>query len=497
MSQTCTWACCALLSLALSAVPASAQVTQMIQGTEIFITHQWGNLYTAQALVFIRWDNIVVQDQSGVQTTIDFSNTTTTGNGTYGPIYNYGPYDMEFTWFYAGGVNGFQLGHNHIASTGNPGTCETTHWNALNDNQGVRITRQDGAQFQLVSIDYADCLEAFLIGTSYSPQAYTTLATWSAFDTTHGLVLNSTTYNTLTFQVGPPDVASIKLDQSVPPLVAFSQLTGTFSVSGTVSSYVTTSGVEITSSSPTPDPIIGSTLSILGNYFGTDTNGLTGVVLSPCTTSIIVSPGDSLSVLGQFSTSVGQGDTFALAGPAGALPVRLRSVGNNGPVTPTRSGAGSLVLDGLTTQLATQNMSLLFELTAGTPILRSIEKNYVLPVIPPTWKLGSLNGGGVQFGCIGYTPLSEMFNLVFLSPTYNLGTGPCFGIGFNALTVEQLGMPLGLAPFHVRADAEGNFFWGAPAGSVPLGLTIDMTSVVLGAGGSSAVQIGSPQRVAF
>jgi hypothetical protein len=87
--------CLAILGAACAAGTASAQAVN-ITGTEVFITHQWGNLFQGTAtLPTINWDNIVVQDQSGTMFTIGFNSTTATGSGTYGTIIPEGPHPTE------------------------------------------------------------------------------------------------------------------------------------------------------------------------------------------------------------------------------------------------------------------------------------------------------------------------------------------------------------------------------------------------------------------
>ena len=181
----------AVATLLLTSAYAQSTVVpgQPVTGTEIFITHNWGLNGITSGTTF--WDNVILQDLSGLQYTATFAALVSSATGTYGPVYTVGPYLFEYFWLGATFVpNGITPGHIHTNTTlGNPAECEGTHGNGAQQNQGIRVTRSDSAAFYLISIDYKAAFEPFLIGNFYS--AYTDLATWGNYDSTQGLVLNS------------------------------------------------------------------------------------------------------------------------------------------------------------------------------------------------------------------------------------------------------------------------------------------------------------------
>lgn len=465
-----------------------------ITSTEIFVTHNWGlNGITGGTT---NWDNIVVVDQTGSSYTISFNTTTSTGTGTYGTIVPDGPYVLEYFWFLSTGVGGITIGHTHSTTIGNPANSEATHGNGALQNQGIRITRADGAAFSIVSIDYLNALEPFLIGTSYSQTiGYADLANWTNYDATFGLILNSTSWNTLYFV--PPDVPSISLSQSPAPTIAYNQSNATFSINGTVASYRSAAGIEFTS--PSADPIIGAPVSITGNYIGFDLIALSDVTFTPCNISIAVSPSDSLTINNQISIGFGQGDYFRLGGDTGALPIRFRTLGQNGPAVTFRSGSGSSVLDTWNNGIGAggQAITLVFDVSGSAPVLVSMEKAYTIPQTARATRFGTNGAGAGVFGAIGFNIFSQIYNLFYVNPTNpTVGTGSFFGMQFGPFQLEQLAMPLFAHPVHVATDIEGNYLWGVPNGTIPPGLVVDYATIELGTSGGLAT-VTPAKRVTF
>lgn len=480
------------ICLAIFAMAASlgAQITS----TEIFVTHNWGlNGITGGTT---NWDNIVVVDQAGVSYTISFNATTTSGTGTYGPIVPDGAYNLEYFWFLSTGVGGITSGHSHTSTVGNPAQSEATHGNGTLQNQGVRITRADGAAFSIVQIDYLNALEPFLIGTSYSQTVgYADLANWTNYDSTYGLVLNSTAWNTLYFV--PPDVPTVTLSQNPPPTIAFNTSNATFSINATVASYRSAAGIEFTS--PSADPIIGAPVSISGNYVGFDLIALSDVTFTPCNIAINVSPSDGLTINNQISIGFGQGDYFRLGGDTGALPTRYRTLGQNGPAVTFRSGSGSSVLDTWNNGFGAngQAMTLVFDVSGPVPVLQSMEKAYTIPQTPKATRFGTNGAGAGVFGAIGFPIFAQIYNLFYVSPTNaTVGSGPFFGMQFGPFQMEQLAMPIFAHPVHVATNAEGNYLWGVPNGTIPPGLVVDYATVELGTSGGLATVIPA-KRITF
>lgn len=481
----------ALLAALLAAQAyGSAQITQPILGTEIFITHNWGLNGITGGTTY--WDNVVVQDSAGAQYTITLTSLTQTGTGVFGPIYTEGAYTLEYFWLGSTFVNGITPGHLHTtAGIGNPAPSEGTHGNGTLQNQGFIVRHSTGQQIQLVSIDYQNALEPFLIGTSYNLTiGYTDINTWTNFGPVEGVIMNATTFNTFTFVVIPPDVATLKMAVSPPATLAFNTSNNSVSVTGQVASYVTIGGIEITN--PTADPVIGASFTIAGNYFGSDLNGLSDIVITPCVANLIVSGSDALTMTTQVATSAGSGDTFELAGPLGCTVNTLRSMGSLGTVATSRTGSGSVVLDILNINFATQPLGLVFELANGYPTLRSVEKAYVLPTVTPQFNINTNGAGSCEVGIIGYGPISRVYNLLTLNPTNpTVGSGPFFGMQFQPIHIIELNAPIGSHPMHVTSNSNGNYFWGTAATAAPPGLIVDTCSVEL-PNASSTVGFISP-----
>jgi hypothetical protein len=80
--------------------------------------------------------------------------------------------------------------------------------------------------------------------------------------------------------------------------------------------------------------------------------------------------------------------------------------------------------------------------------------------------------GPVVIAVAGATPWNELYNLVSLSCTN--GSGLLFGVGLDAW--DQVFKPLGSHPFHVLADAEGEYHLSI-ATSCSLNVTIEAVTV--------------------
>lgn len=481
-----TASCLAILAMAGT---LGAQITS----TEIFVTHNWGlNGITTGTT---NWDNIVVVDQSGTSYSISFNSTTSTGSGVYGTIVPDGPYVLEYFWFLATVANGITPGHTHTSPIGNPANSEATHGNGPMQNQGIRITRADGAAFSIVSIEYLNAVEPFLIGTSYNQTiGYADLASWTNYGVCEGLILNSQSWRTLYFS---PNYTTISMAQSPAAIMTFNSSNSTFAINGTVASYQMTTGSVFSTSSC--DPIVGASVNITGSYSGGDLVALSDVTLTPCTVSISVNPNDSLFITNQISISFGQGDYFRLGGDTGAQPLRYRTLGQNGPAITFRNGVGSGLLDSWNSEFGVngQLMTLVFDLNGSAPLLLSIEKAYTIPQTIRETRFGTNGAGAGVFGAIGFPIFAQIYNLFYVSPTNTtVGSGPFFGMQFGPFQMEQLAMPLFAHPVHVATDAEGNYLWGVPNGTIPPGLVVDYATVELGTSGGLATVVPA-KRVTF
>ena len=76
-------------------------------------------------------------------------------------------------------------------------------------------------------------------------------------------------------------------------------------------------------------------------------------------------------------------------------------------------------------------------------------------------------------------PAGEIFNLVSLQDFAPDGSGPLFGIGFDALfQIATPKSPGGI--FHTCLDGSGSWTLSLPTGTVPLGLHAEFVSFNLG-----------------
>jgi len=83
-------------------------------------------------------------------------------------------------------------------------------------------------------------------------------------------------------------------------------------------------------------------------------------------------------------------------------------------------------------------------------------------------------------------PGGEIYNLVSLQDFTPDGSGPFFGIGFDAIPLlAQPATPVG--PFHTFLDATGQWSFALPAGVVPAGFQVEAVSILLGTAGVDRV----------
>ena len=87
------------------------------------------------------------------------------------------------------------------------------------------------------------------------------------------------------------------------------------------------------------------------------------------------------------------------------------------------------------------------------------------------------NCGPILLNVAGANPNAELYNLVSIGCTG--GNGPLLGVGWDAF--GQLFLPLGTAPFHVLADASGNYAFSLTTPCAAAPVTIEVVTVeVLG-----------------
>ena len=90
----------------------------------------------------------------------------------------------------------------------------------------------------------------------------------------------------------------------------------------------------------------------------------------------------------------------------------------------------------------------------------------------PRIGLGTDGAGSLCLVTLCFSPQAEMYILPSLVPAPVTGTGAFLGLNLDGFTLFGLSQPLGVEPFHVTADNDGLYFYGAPF-ALPLGLSMD------------------------
>lgn len=272
----------------------------------------------------------------------------------------------------------------------------------------------------------------------------------------------------------------------------------TFTVSGTVAGVRLVGGSLQTT--PSFDPVIGAPVTIVGSYIGADLARLSDFVFTPTTISLQGAiPSDSLVISGIFASAFGAGTYFEFGGSLGAFPAPRRAVASPNAPSVVRTGGGSTVLDGFASRMSAGSaLSILLEATGGNPVLRAFELDFVLPVVSQPRRVAATNGAGsFELGILGSSPASRVFNLFALSPTTPVGTGGFFGLEVSAFLLVQLNLPFPSTPFRVPTDAEGNYFFGVPSGTLPAGLAADEVTIVLSPSGQTIDYASPSVRLVF
>ncbi len=87
------------------------------------------------------------------------------------------------------------------------------------------------------------------------------------------------------------------------------------------------------------------------------------------------------------------------------------------------------------------------------------------------FSLTTRGAGDVDLQVNGVQPMTELYILLSVDTSRPIGCGPVAGLGYDA--VGALSQPVGTHPFHVLADANGQYRLQAPAGSLTPGLELD------------------------
>ena len=89
--------------------------------------------------------------------------------------------------------------------------------------------------------------------------------------------------------------------------------------------------------------------------------------------------------------------------------------------------------------------------------------------------------GNIDIVVSGASPGAELYNFLSLLPSVPAGSGPFFGLEAGAAAgspLYQIFLPIGFHPFHVLADANGDYSLSIPtSGTCSPSLTVEMVSV--------------------
>ncbi|MEZ6197462.1 MAG: lectin-like protein [Planctomycetota bacterium] len=253
---------------------------------------------------------------------------------------------------------------------------------------------------------------------------------------------------------------------------------GTFTLTGAVAGIETPDGFLI--DSPTVDPLVGGSVTVSGNLIGNDPF-LVGTSFGATQAALVATPGsDSLTLTGTFQHQPGiVADTFKLGGALGCLPMDRRALNQAGFLLANRVGTASRTLNGVQARLGQGGvLSLVFEMAIfGDPGLESVALDFDPAPVAPETNLGTDGAGSLQVGIVGAGANAVVHNLFDPAPASGMpGGGAFFGLGLTPFSLASAMQPLGAHPFHVATDANGAYFWGLPAGSIPP-MLIDMVSV--------------------
>lgn len=261
----------------------------------------------------------------------------------------------------------------------------------------------------------------------------------------------------------------------------FNRAAGTFSATATVTDVVLVGGTQIASS--LTDPLVGATVTLSGFFSGTDFQSFSDFLLSATNFSFIAGSTanqDTLILQGVFSGTIGPPPFFELGGSLGAFPLASRALGMPFNAATTRLGQGSVLLDVLVAELQNgKRPSLIVGDSGAGPEIRGFAVDFSPQAAAPAVVAATDGQGAFVIGAIALPSGSVLLNLFDVAPTIATGTGALFGLDFGAEQFAQLTLPVGVAPFKVTGDTNGNYFFGVPSGQIAPGLVVDYIGLVL------------------
>jgi hypothetical protein len=270
----------------------------------------------------------------------------------------------------------------------------------------------------------------------------------------------------------------------------FNPANGSFTASGTVSELILRGGESFTTAI---DPIIGATVSMSGSYTGSDLATFSDVLLTVSNLQIAALGGNpALTFQGFFAASAGPAPYFELGGPLGALPLRRRILGSPFAPNVTRTGSGSVIMDNVDNAIATGAASSMILRDDGQGLrIAALGIDFQPPPPTATVNVATDGSGAFLIGAVGLPAGSYLANLFAVSPGNPVvGQGPLFGIVFGPDQFAQLSLPIGIAPFKVLPDIDGNYLFGVPPGTIAPGLVVDHVGIVV----QSTLTVASPAK---
>lgn len=254
----------------------------------------------------------------------------------------------------------------------------------------------------------------------------------------------------------------------------------TSSVMGTPTAFTTTSRIESTFTTGTSGSILKMDVAFMtGEGVGTTswndfmvvtvTVGVTTQTLYTATTAASTFPQtntcNSLPSTGKISLSQDLAVMFPTL--TSTTPIILRAyVGNGGDTAVPSYG----YVDNVT-------------LSAGV-VVPPFSLTFTQPGTPGNWVMKTYGPG---------FPGAEVYNLVAVNLSSPTGSGPLFGIAFDAMVLDEVMSPLGTIPWHVMLDATGTFQIGPFA--IPPGLSVDYIAIAI-VGGAIA-QVTPASNITF
>jgi hypothetical protein len=178
----------------------------------------------------------------------------------------------------------------------------------------------------------------------------------------------------------------------------------------------------------------------------------------------------------------------------GSTPTAIREFVSSTGIGAVRTGSTSRALDSISSFITSETLSMVMR-DGDTPAeLISLTRSYVTPQAPFTSAIENLGNGQLGLGSVGVPAGHQLYNIFAINSSIPLGSGPLLGIDFGSFQLTQIALPVGQAPFHVWADANGNYSFATTQGVVPAGLSLDCVTFAVG---GSSLSMTTPTRLTF